>query len=76
LRLMDMDELKVIIFAVMIFGYSATGIGLIAQGCYRVLHPADSFANRRKASVFEKPVNRRAWTRAIVRTVNTSCSIT
>jgi len=71
-----MDELKVIIFAVMIFGYLATAIGLIAQGCYKVLNQGDILANRRKASVFERPVNRRAWTRAIARTVNTSCSIT
>jgi len=60
-----MDELKFIIFAAMILGYSAVGIGLIVQGCYKVLNPGDILANRRKASVFERPVNRKAWTRAI-----------
>ena len=73
---MDMDELKVIIFAVMILGYSATAIGLIAQGCYKVLNQRDILANRRKAIVIERPVIRQAWTRAILRTVNTSCSVT
>ena len=60
-----MDELKFIIFTAMILGYSALGLGLIVQGCYKVLNLGDTLAKRRKASVFERPVNRQAWTRAI-----------
>ncbi len=65
LRLSGMDELKFIIFAAMILGYSAVGLGLIIQGCYEVLNLRDILAKRQKASVFERPVNRKAWTRAI-----------
>jgi hypothetical protein len=60
-----MDELKFIIFAAMILGYSAVGLGLIVLGCYKVLNLGDILAKRRKSSVFERPVNRQAWTRAI-----------